>query len=81
MGMIQSDFSGMISPKTIRFSGDQFCFGVETLDNATGELFLARNQLSSRGRCRLGILVTFFMGSIFECMVFVHHLSRNCPAQ
>jgi len=23
----------------------------------------------------------FFIGSIFERMVLVHHLSRNCPAQ
>ena len=24
---------------------------------------------------------TFFIGSSFERMVLVHHLSRNCPAQ
>ena len=38
--MIQSDFSGMVSPIAVRFSGGQFCLGVETLDNPTGKLFL-----------------------------------------
>ena len=30
----------MVGPKTIRFSGSQFCFGIETLDNPAGKLFL-----------------------------------------
>jgi hypothetical protein len=36
--MIQGDFSRMVDPKSIVFSGSQFCFGVETLHDATGEL-------------------------------------------
>jgi len=36
--MIQSDFSRMISLESIRFSGGEFRFVVETLHNATGEL-------------------------------------------
>ena len=36
--MIQSDFSGMIGSKTVRFSGSQFCFGVKALHNAAGKL-------------------------------------------
>ena len=30
---------------------------------------LARNQFSKRGRCRLSIFATFFIGSIFERIV------------
>lgn len=36
--MIQGDFHGVIGPEAERFSGGQFCFGVETLDDATGRL-------------------------------------------
>lgn len=36
--MIQSDFSRMISPDSICFSGGQFLFVVETLHNSAGEL-------------------------------------------
>ena len=42
---------------------------------------LARNQFNSNGRCFRNLRATFFMGSILERIVFVHHLSRNCPAQ
>ena len=38
--MIQGDFSRMIGPKTVRFSGSQFRFGVETLHDSAGKLFL-----------------------------------------
>ena len=55
-------------------------FGKER-SQALENCFLARNQFSNSGRCRLSIRATFFIGSIFERMVLVHHLSRNCPAQ
>ena len=38
--MIKSVLSGAISPKTVRFSGFQFCFGVVALHNAAGVLLL-----------------------------------------
>ena len=47
--MIQSDFSGMVSPIAVRFSGSQFCLGVETLDNPTGKLFLGPEPVQQQG--------------------------------
>ena len=79
--MIQSDFSGMIGSKTVRFSGSQFCFGVKALHNAAGKLLSGPKPASISERCRLSILATFFIGSICERIVLVHHVSRNRPAQ
>ena len=36
--MIQSSFSRMIGSESIGFSGSQFCFVVEALDDSTGKL-------------------------------------------
>jgi len=36
--MIQGDFHGVVGSKTEGFSGGQFCLGVKTLHDATGEL-------------------------------------------
>ena len=36
--MIQGDFNRMVGPKTVRFSGSQFRFGIESLYDAAGEL-------------------------------------------
>ncbi len=46
--MIQSDFSRMIGPKTVRFSGSQFCFGVETLHNAAGKLLFGPKPVQQK---------------------------------
>ena len=35
---VHSNFSAMQGPKPERFSGGRFCFGIETLDHAAGEL-------------------------------------------
>ena len=42
---------------------------------------LARNQLSNKGRWVRSVRAIFFMGSIFERIVRVHHWSRNFAAQ
>jgi len=47
--MIQSDFSRMIGPKTIGFSGGQFRFGVETLNNSTGKLLFGPKPVQQQG--------------------------------
>jgi len=39
----------MISPKTIRFSGGQFCFGVEALDDSAEKLFLGPKPVQQQG--------------------------------
>jgi hypothetical protein len=36
--MIQSGFSAVVRAKAEGFSGGRFCFGVETLHDAAGEL-------------------------------------------
>ena len=36
--MIQGDLSRMVGPKTVSFSGGQFRFGVEILNNSDGKL-------------------------------------------
>jgi hypothetical protein len=40
----------------------------------------ARNQLRIKARWRRMVLATFFMGSIFDRIVHVHHSSRNLAA-
>ena len=47
--MIQRDFSGMESPKAVRFSGSQFYFGVESLDDPTGKPFLGPEPVQQQG--------------------------------
>jgi hypothetical protein len=34
--MVQGDFQASIRPETVRFSGGQFCFVVENLDDGGG---------------------------------------------
>jgi len=47
--MIQSDFSSMIGPKTIGFSGSQFRFVVEALDDPAGELSFGPEPVQQQG--------------------------------
>ena len=42
---------------------------------------LARNQFSNRVRWLRNIRATSFIGSIFDRIVFLHHLSRNRPSK
>jgi len=47
--MIQGDFSRLVGSKSIRFSGGQFCFGVQTLHDATGKLFFGPEPVQYQG--------------------------------
>ena len=47
--MIQSNFSSMIGSKSIRFSGSQFCFVVEALNNAAGKLSFSPKPVQQQG--------------------------------
>jgi len=47
--MIQGDFHRMIGAKTIGFSGGQFCFVVEALDNGTGKPSFGTKPVQQQG--------------------------------
>ena len=79
--MIERQFGDAEGSETVGFSHSDFCFVVQTLDYAAGELFPGAKIVEDQFAVGPKVLATFFMGSIRERITWRHHWSRNLAAQ
>ncbi len=78
--MIQADFSRMIDTNAVRFSGTELHIGVEVLHDCAGQLLIGPKPVERQGPAIAQHAGNLLHGLIFERIVLVRQLSRNCPA-